>query len=406
MGNAICEVTGYGKMCKCKTGYVGNGKNCHPNPCSYCHKNAGCYNGICKCKSGYAGNGKDCKKIDPCAKCSEYATCRTSYSGGICSCKDGYEGDGETCTKKPDPCEKCSDYANCVTKGYPPTKMCVCKTGYDGDGWYCEKEDPCDKCPNDTYCKNGKCICKDNGYNYGNNKCNDKNECASEYTNNCSKYATCTNTAGGFRCKCNAGFIGDGVTCQKEADPCDLCDKYAECVDNGYTRKCVCKPGYNGNGQNCGREDYVYPTKNPYPTGKNVNIYTKLVDGECSVMGFDWENEIKLLNTMKWSTNPTLYSKLVTQIMDEFASLGKAVLARSVDQCIVEKAGAVPCKLLYFPHTEHRCQLIERLRKVYTNVSEYCNEDWKKTFGAKMNTLLQNNKLYKGGAPCPKVNYL
>ena len=32
-------------------------------------------------------------------------------------------------------------------------------------------------------------------------------------TNNCSNDATCTNQPGAFSCLCNAGFVGNGVTC-------------------------------------------------------------------------------------------------------------------------------------------------------------------------------------------------
>jgi len=123
-------------------------------------------------------------------------------------------------------------------------------------------------------------------------------------------------------------------------------------------------------------------------------------------MGYDWENEKKLLATMTWSTNPTVFSNLVRQIMDEFADLGKAALARSIQQCDIKKAGVVPCKLLYFPHTDHRCQLIQRLNKVYADIAMHCNNDWKSTYGGKMQTLMQHNMRYKGGAACPSVNYL
>lgn len=40
----------------------------------------------------------------------------------------------------------------------------------------------------------------------------DVNEC-SQGTSNCSKYATCTNTFGSYKCSCNNGYHGDGFTC-------------------------------------------------------------------------------------------------------------------------------------------------------------------------------------------------
>lgn len=122
-------------------------------------------------------------------------------------------------------------------------------------------------------------------------------------------------------------------------------------------------------------------------------------------MGFDWENEKRLLSSMTWSKNPSVYSNLVKQIMDEFADLGKAALARSLDQCDVSKAGVVPCNLLYFPHSEHRCQMVQRLSRVYDDIAKHCNPAWQANFGGKVATLLNNNQ-DKAGAPCPTVNYL
>ena len=42
----------------------------------------------------------------------------------------------------------------------------------------------------------------------------DDDECASAKTHDCDANAKCTNTAGAFTCKCNAGFTGDGKTCK------------------------------------------------------------------------------------------------------------------------------------------------------------------------------------------------
>ena len=40
----------------------------------------------------------------------------------------------------------------------------------------------------------------------------DIDECSSN-KDNCHDNAECTNTRGGFICKCNTGYSGDGVTC-------------------------------------------------------------------------------------------------------------------------------------------------------------------------------------------------
>ena len=41
----------------------------------------------------------------------------------------------------------------------------------------------------------------------------DINECL-EDSHNCSEYADCKNTYGGFNCKCYEGYDGDGVLCE------------------------------------------------------------------------------------------------------------------------------------------------------------------------------------------------
>jgi hypothetical protein len=184
-----------------------------------------------------------------------------------------------------------------------------------------------------------------------------------------------------------------------------MCSKYADCVVNGYQRQCKCKKGYYGNGQVCDKKDIEYPKPNPYPNGSNLNIYAKLEDGRCSLMGFDWENEKKLLATMKWSSNPKTFTAIVEQLMDEFASLGKTAIGRSIGGCD-DDAGAVACGLLPFPHTEHRCQLVERIEAVYEAVAKKCNDSWKNHWNNKVQTLVNNNGKYKGGAACPKVHFL
>ena len=42
--------------------------------------------------------------------------------------------------------------------------------------------------------------------------CKDVNEC-NNGRHNCDKNAYCLNLDGGFRCICNSGFTGDGVSC-------------------------------------------------------------------------------------------------------------------------------------------------------------------------------------------------
>ena len=40
----------------------------------------------------------------------------------------------------------------------------------------------------------------------------DIDECARDI-DDCNEHAACTNTPGSFECRCNDGYIGDGVNC-------------------------------------------------------------------------------------------------------------------------------------------------------------------------------------------------
>ena len=44
----------------------------------------------------------------------------------------------------------------------------------------------------------------------------DVDECSDPSKHKCSKEATCTDTVGSFICSCNAGFNGNGVSCDSE----------------------------------------------------------------------------------------------------------------------------------------------------------------------------------------------
>jgi hypothetical protein len=384
--------------CKCNAGYSGNGFVCKEivDPCQgrVCHEHAkakvvslyGQQSCICECNKGYSGNGQNCVPTNPCTNndCSQHATC-TAVGSTLykCTCKAGYSGDGKTCTYI-DPCDDCSPHATCNSY----TKVCACKTGYVGDGFVCRVPDGCARpCPSGTSCDDGDCMCRQSGYVYNFNtyRCEDDNECSSG-RNNCHEHANCQNRAGGFRCTCKQGYTGDGVSCNKNNQ------------NSGYQQ------GGNPYAQD---QAVAEPTKNPNPDGLDVSIYSEISPGQCSVMGYDWENLNKMLYKFKWASgNKNLQIQYVNEIFKQFATLGKSALARSGPSCDPKLAGVVPCNILYFPHTEHRCQAVKRMAKVFHDVAQHCNSSWKTLFGGKMNYLLQNNKSGKHGAACERVVWL
>ena len=125
-------------------------------------------------------------------------------------------------------------------------------------------------------CENGVCVCRNKGYAYSGGVlygsggvCRDVNECTTDQ-NNCSKLALCTNTDGGFRCTCQHGLVGDGITCKAAT-----------------------------------------------PSGNNIEMYAKLSPGQCSLLGFEWENFDKMLRVMEWtSINKGMIIKLDAYFLD------------------------------------------------------------------------------------------
>jgi len=143
-------------------------------------------------------------------------------------------------------------------------------------------------------------------------------------------------------------------------------------------------------------------------SGTDLSLFAKFEDGQCSTMGFDWLALEKMILKMKW-VDPGVRAKNikeVTELLKEFGRVGYQVLVRQQPACDLDKAGKIDCKLLYFPVTEHRCQLVRRIEKVYTAIAQNCNNGWIAKFGGYMDSILAGSGKYKGGNPCPEVEYL
>lgn len=117
----------------------------------------------------------------------------------ICKCNFGYWGHDKTGSGDIDECFR------------------VCQPGFEPDGN--------DLCMNINECENGK--------------------------NECHEDAICKDTEGSYECKCDVGYVGDGLTCESENE-CRrngaLCHPKADCLDNGDSYTCFCRSGYEGDG--------------------------------------------------------------------------------------------------------------------------------------------------------------
>lgn len=401
--------------CKCKDGWKGNGYFCeeYKNPCDdvVCIAEAHCeivtsqYGheaGICVCNDGFKGNGQVCNPKEPCEDhdCHPLAICTPlgGYGDGhICTCKDGLEGDGVDVCVSPNPCDNCDQYAVCKPKfGYSGAEVmgCVCKQPYIGDGLSCRIGKPCkNKCPKGTNCADGKCLCPSYGlwYDWGKRKCMDKDECNNTKLNNCSPNASCKNKFDGFTCTCNPGFVGDGVTCIKK----DGGEVYTD-SGNPYVTDTSNIP------------DMVNQNQFHNADGTNINLFANFNDGECSVMGYNWVTMGIWSPKMKWVSKMQKERNLkwLNTLFTEFQSLGKSVLVRQQPSCDTTVAGKIDCKLLYFPETDHRCQLVQRIEKVFLAIAQSCNASWIKKYGDLVDKVAYDNQAYKQGLPCPDVEWL
>ena len=103
-------------------------------------------------------------------------------------------------------------------------------------------------------------------------------------------------------------------------------------------------------------------------TGTDLSLFAELEQGQCSIMGYNWVTLKDLMEKMQWLQTYQKQASITSlnALMDEFQRLGKAVLVRQGPSCNMAVAGAINCKLLYFPYSDPRCALVARIEKVNT----------------------------------------
>ncbi|CAD5119519.1 DgyrCDS8121 [Dimorphilus gyrociliatus] len=278
--------------CKCKQGFNGDGKTCIDiNEClqatALCSEDSECINTPgsyeCKCHDGYVKEGNTCVDINECLStteppCPNDCICLNSKGSYKCVCKAGYRQIGEKQCEDINECELekfqkiCSDKkANCANK--PGSYECVCPEGFEFNlQGICEDINEClldgpngeegGFCGSGSLCENSiggcKCLCSTgmeppNGKTCGH--CDDIDECNSvRYPHNCpQEVSECINEKPGFRCKCSAGYEGDGYNCT-DINECEV-DSHVcsvgDCINTVGSYKCECPGGYGFDGKTC-----------------------------------------------------------------------------------------------------------------------------------------------------------
>ena len=92
-----------------------------------------------------------------------------------------------------------------------------------------------------------KCDCKVGYKETPDGDCEDVDECPAGFNAQCNENAECINTIGSFRCRCNDGYAGDGMTCVN-FNECSTgshnCPANSNCIDKKGHYACDCIDGW------------------------------------------------------------------------------------------------------------------------------------------------------------------
>lgn len=269
----------------------------------------GC-NATCRTESGWlcdGGEATHCTSI-----CGDGIVVGAEAEAGGCDDHNGAALDGCSVT--------CKVEAGYVCSGGPSACAKTC-----GDG----EIDPGEACDDENAASGDGCTACviESGFSCDSSvppsKCSDVNECTTN-TDNCAAKAACTNTTGGFTCKCNSGYSGNGVTCadiDECADNTDNCHTNATCTNTAGSFSCACKNGYWGSGVSC--------TTNPSITSFTAD-YSRVCSGGTVTFSATYKNGT---GTIDHSVGSILSGK---------TAVSGAIAASTVFKLTVSAAGGTP----------------------------------------------------------------
>jgi EGF domain/Calcium-binding EGF domain len=130
----------------------------------------------------------------------------------------------------------------------------------------------CGQCPNGFEDPNGD-----------GTRCTDVDECKSKNGGCDAEHGKCTNSPGGYECKCEAGYHGNGRECSVNV-PCaedpSVCDTRATCAALQGKQMCTCGAGFEGDGGQC--RDVDECTLQPARCGAHAKCVNTEGSFECA----------------------------------------------------------------------------------------------------------------------------
>ncbi|KAM9974435.1 hypothetical protein ACTFIW_007888 [Dictyostelium discoideum] len=149
----------------------------------------------------------------------------------------------------PDTCSIICQHGDCINS------KCECYSNWNGENCNlksCEIDNDCSELPNNI-CSNNICKCKEGFIDNNTGICIDENECLTKKPCD-SKFSTCVNTIGSFKCNCNQGFMKyqsvNSATCLNITST-STNQQNETFICNKETGACDCKDGFKFLNSNC-----------------------------------------------------------------------------------------------------------------------------------------------------------